>query len=260
MKVIIVEDEVPAAEKLERYLQKYDARVQVLARLQTIRDTVEWLRAHQDELDVIFMDIQLTDGLSFQIFAQVAVRKPVIFTTAYNEFALDAFKVNSIDYLLKPVTFTDLTASLNKLSTLRQSFQQKGEELGRIQEAFASDKYRTYKSRFMVKLGEHIRSIPTGQVSAFYAEGRDVFLVTDQARKFIIDYTLESLEDILDPTLFFRLNRTFILNINAIKDVLIYSNSRLKIILNNDIGKEIIVSREKVNDFKEWFDGASKQS
>jgi DNA-binding LytR/AlgR family response regulator len=179
----------------------------------------------------------------------------VIFTTAYNEFALDAFKVNTIDYLLKPITFTDLAASLNKLSAMREQFGLRNESVVKMQEALTNETFRSYKSRFMVKLGEHIRSITVDQISAFYAEGRDVYLVTVQGRKFIIDYTLESLEDILDPALFFRLNRTFILNINAIKDVFVYTNSRLKIILHNDLGKEIIVSREKVNDFKEWFDG-----
>lgn len=255
MNVIIVEDEIPAAEKLERYLQKYSAEVKVLARFQSVRDTVDWLRVHQDQLDLIFMDIQLSDGLSFQIFQQVAVRKPVIFTTAYNEFALDAFKVNSIDYLLKPITFTDLTSSLNKLFTLRDEFILKNDGVTRMQEALTSNSFRSYKSRFMVKLGEHIRSITSDQVSVFYAEGRDVYLVTSHGKKFIIDYTLESLEAIVDPTLFFRLNRTFIININAIKEVIVYTNSRLKVILQNDIGKEIIVSREKVNEFKEWFDG-----
>ena len=255
MNVIIVEDEIPAAEKLERYLQKYSAEVKVLARFQSVRDTVDWLRAHQDQLDLIFMDIQLSDGLSFQIFQQVPVRKPVIFTTAYNEFALDAFKVNSIDYLLKPITFTDLTASLNKLFTLRDEFILKNDGVTRMQEALTSNSFRSYKSRFMVKVGEHIRSITSDQVSVFYAEGRDVYLVTSLGKKFIIDYTLESLEAIVDPALFFRLNRTFIININAIKEVIVYTNSRLKVILQNDIGKEIIVSREKVNEFKEWFDG-----
>jgi two-component system, LytTR family, response regulator len=257
MNVIIIEDEVPAAEKLERYLQKYDADLQVIATLQTVADSVSWLRENQEKADVIFMDVQLTDGLSFQIFQQVTVRKPVIFTTAYNEFALDAFKVNSIGYLLKPVTFTDVSASLNKLSVLREEFLLKGDGLSQIQESYARVNRRSYKSRFMVKLGEHIRSIPTDQINVFFAEGRDVYLVTNQERKFIIDYTLESLEEIVDPSVFFRLNRTFILNINAIKDVLVYSNSRLKILLSPEFPKEIIVSREKVNDFKEWFDGAS---
>lgn len=259
MRVIIVEDELPAAEKLERYLLKFDPAIQIQARLQTVKDTVEWLSKNQESLDLIFMDIQLTDGLSFQIFQQVAVNKPVIFTTAYNEFALDAFKVSSIDYLLKPITFTDLSASMKKLATLREQLPWKTDGLNTLQQTFSSLKTRSYKTRFMVKLGEHIRSITTDQISFFYADGRDVYLVTKQTRKFIVDYTLESLEDILDPKLFFRLNRTFIVNIDAIKDVLVYSNSRLKITLLQEFDKEIIVSREKVSEFKEWFDGVRKE-
>jgi two-component system LytT family response regulator len=256
MKVIIVEDEIPAAEKLERYLQKYDSSIEIVARFDSVQTSVSWLKENQNAIDLIFMDIQLTDGLSFQIFNQVQVYKPVIFTTAFNEYALDAFKVNSIDYLLKPITFTDLSASLKKLETLRQQFQWNQEHQDKVQQAFSSLKTREYKNRFMVKLGEHIRSITTDQIGLLYADGRDVYLVTTQNRKFIIDYTLEALEDILDPKIFFRLNRTFILNINAIKDVLVYSNSRLKITLQQEFDKEIIVSREKVGEFKEWFDGA----
>jgi two-component system LytT family response regulator len=255
MKVIIVEDEIPAAEKLERYLHKFDSTIEIAARFDSINTTVNWLKENQDSIDLIFMDIQLIDGLSFQIFQQVQVKKPVIFTTAFNEYALDAFKVNSIDYLLKPITFTDLSSSLKKLETLRQQFQLANDQTERVQHVFTSLKTKEYKSRFMVKLGEHIRSITADQISLFYADGRDVYLVTTQNRKFIIDYTLESLEDILDPAAFFRLNRTFILNINSIKDVLVYSSSRLKITLHQEFDKEIIVSREKVNEFKEWFDG-----
>lgn len=258
MKVIIVEDEVPAAEKLERYLLKYDPSINILAILQSVQSSVQWLRANKDEADLIFMDIQLADGVSFQIFQEVEVKTPVIFTTAYNEFALDAFKVNSIDYLLKPITFTDLSASLKKLASLREQLPWKTEGPGSLQAKYAALNTRSYKSRFMVKLGEHIRSITTDQISFFYAEGRDVFLVTNQTRKFIVDYTLESLEEILDPKTFFRLNRTFILNINAIKDVIVYSNSRLKIILAQESDKEIIVSREKVAEFKDWFDGGTQ--
>lgn len=258
MKVIIVEDEVPAAEKLERYLHKYDSNIVVTARFDSVTNSVAWLKENQDSIDLIFMDIQLIDGLSFQIFQQVQVRKPVIFTTAFNEFALDAFKVNSIDYLLKPITFTDLSSALKKLENLKQQFQWNNEKTGKVENAFSAIKTKEYKNRFMVKLGEHIRSITADQISVFYADGRDVYLVTNQNRKFIIDYTLEALEDILNPSTFFRLNRTFILNINAIKDVLVYSNSRLKITLQQDFDKEIIVSREKVGEFKEWFDGVRK--
>lgn len=259
MKVLIIEDEVPAAEKLERYLLKYDSTIRIVEKLDTVKSAVEWLAANQDQVDLIFMDIQLIDGLSFQIFQQVQVKKPVIFTTAFNEFALDAFKVNSIDYLLKPITFTDLSASLRKLDTLREQLQQGAEgQRERIQQLSAGARAKEYKTRFMVKLGEHIRSITADQIGVFYADGRDVYLVTTQNRKFIIDYTLESLEEILEPAVFFRLNRTFILNINAIKDVLVYSNSRLKITLQQEFDKEIIVSREKVSDFKEWFDGLQR--
>jgi two-component system, LytTR family, response regulator len=255
MKVIIIEDEVPAAEKLERYLLKYNPSIEILARLNAVKDAVDWLSANQDQIDLIFLDIQLIDGLSFQIFQQVQVRKPVIFITAFNEFALDAFKVNSIDYLLKPITFTDLSASLNKLEALREQLKWTDRKTEQLREVFSSPKTKDYKNRFMVKLGDHIRSITAGQITLFYAEGRDVYLITTQSRKFIVDYTLETLGDLLDPAVFYRVNRSFILNIHAIKDVMVYSNSRLKITLTQDFDKEIIVSREKVNDFKEWFDG-----
>jgi two-component system, LytTR family, response regulator len=255
MNVLIVEDEIPAAEKLQRYLTKYDATIHVAKHVTTVKEAVEWLQKNQDSVDLLFMDIQLLDGLSFQIFQQVTIRKPVIFITAFNEFALDAFKVNSIDYLLKPITFTDLAASLKKLETLREQLQWSTQKTEQLKEAFATPKTKDYKTRFMVKLGDHIRSITTDQIGFFYAEGRDVYLVTTQGRKFIIDYTLETLEELLEPVTFFRINRSFILNINAIKDVIVYSNSRLKITLLQEFDKEIIVSREKVGEFKEWFDG-----
>jgi two-component system, LytTR family, response regulator len=255
MNVLIIEDEIPAAEKLSRYLTKYDLRIQVIGHLTSVREAVTWLIEKQETIDLIFMDIQLTDGLSFQIFQQVAIRKPVIFITAFNEFALDAFKVNSIDYLLKPITFTDLSASLKKLDMLREQLNWSTQKTEQLQETFVTPKTAAYKNRFMVKLGDHIRSITSDQISIFYADGRDVYLVTNQNRKFIIDYTLETLEELLEPKTFFRLNRTFIININSIKDVIVYSNSRLKIMLTQEFEKEIIVSREKVGIFKEWFDG-----
>lgn len=255
MKVIIIEDEVPAAEKLERYLHKYDPAIVVLGIFNSVKASAAWLLDHQGETDLIFMDIQLIDGISFQIFQQVQVQKPVIFTTAFNEFALDAFKVNSIDYLLKPLTFTDLSAALKKMESMREQFQSAPPQRERIERAFSNLRPKEYKTRFMVKLGEHIRSITTDQVALFFADGRDVYLITNQGRKFIIDYTLEALEEILDPRLFFRINRTFILPINAIKDVLVYSNSRLKITTTTEFDREIIVSREKVADFKNWFGG-----
>ena len=255
MKVLIVEDEIPAAEKLERYLHKYDPTIEIVGIIDSAAEASEWLQTPGNSPDLIFMDIQLKDGLSFQIFQRIPVRTPVIFTTAFNEFALDAFKVNSIDYLLKPITFTALTDSLKKLDSLRQQFSPERDQTERLKVAFSNLKTKDYKNRFMVKLGEHIKSITVDQISLFYADGRDIYMVTQLNRKFIIDYTLEGLENILDPKIFFRINRTYIININAIKDVLVYSNSRLKITLAQEFDKEIIVSREKVGEFKDWFDG-----
>ena len=256
LKVLIVEDETPAAEKLERYLNKFNPAIQVIEKIGTVKEAVLWLQTNQPEIDLIFMDIQLHDGLSFQIFQQVDVQKPVIFITAYDEFALEAFKVNSIDYLLKPITFTDLSNSLKKLESLRSQLRWDPSKTEQIAKALTEAPVKNFKTRFMVKLGDHIRSITADQISFFYADGRDVYLVTNQLRKFIIDYTLEGLEEVLDHKVFYRLNRTYIVNIGAIQDVVVYSNSRLKIALNVKWDNEIIVSREKVGDFKEWFDGS----
>ncbi len=255
LKVLIVEDESPAAEKLERYLNKFNPAIEVIEKIGTVREAVQWLQANQSGIDLIFMDIQLHDGSSLQIFQQVDVQKPVIFITAYDEFALEAFKVNSIDYLLKPIAFTDLSNSLKKLESLRNQLRWDPAKSEHVVKALSESPVKSFKTRFMVKLGDHIRSITTDQISFFFADGRDVYLVTNQLRKFIIDYTLEGLEEVLDHKVFYRLNRSYIVNISAIQDVVVYSNSRLKIALSLKWDDEIIVSREKVGDFKEWFDG-----
>ena len=259
MNVVIVEDEIPAAEKLERYLLRYDQDIRVLAKLQSVSDSVAWFKEKQNQVDLIFMDIQLIDGQSFAIFEQVEITKPIIFTTAYDEYALKAFEVNSIAYLLKPITFPDLSSAIDKLNLLQgaSTAGKFDDQIGiGFKELLAGiTKQQQYKSRFMIKIGEHIRSVTTDKILFFYAEGRNAYITTDQGRRLIIDYKLEDLENILDPKLFFRVNRTFIININAINDVLVYSNSRLKIITEVKPEKEIIVSREKVGAFKQWFDG-----
>ncbi len=256
LKVLIVEDETPAAEKLERYLQRYSEGIEVKGKAESIEEAVNWLEANQSTIDLIFMDIQLKDGVSFDIFKEVKVQKPVIFITAYNEFALEAFKMNGIDYLLKPITFTDLSNSLKKVESLGSQLRWSEDRNETLVKTFDSSQQKSYKNRFMVKLGDHIKSITSDQISLFFADGRDVYLITSQLRKFIIDYTLESLEEILDPKIFHRVNRSYIVNISAIQDVIVYSNSRLKITSNIKWDPEIIVSREKVSEFKEWFDGA----
>ncbi|MBL7875581.1 MAG: response regulator transcription factor [Cyclobacteriaceae bacterium] len=255
-KVLIVEDESPAAEKLERYLHRYNEAIEVKGKVESVEEAVQWLEVHQATIDLIFMDIQLKDGVSLDIFKEVKVEKPVIFITAYNEYALNAFKMNGIDYLLKPITFTDLSASLQKAEALGAQLRWSDERTETISKTLNAAVGKTYKNRFMVKLGDHIKSVTSDQISLFFADGRDVYLITDQMRKFIIDYTLESLDEILDPKIFYRVNRSYIVNISAIQDVVVFSNSRLKISPHVKWEPQIIVSREKVGAFKEWFDGA----
>ena len=251
MKVVIIEDEHLAAEKLERYLKKFDSTIEVVAQEVSIEASVEWFRNHPDDFDVVFMDIQLTDGLSFEIFHQVKINKPVVFTTAFDEYAIDAFKVNSIDYVLKPITFTDISKAMNKLKSLQTIF---GVQEA-VEEAEKMIGKKKLKDRFLVKLGNHIHSIKTNEIALFYAEGRTVYLITNENKKFILDYKLEDLTNVLDTTEFFRVNRTFIININTIQDVIVYSNNRLKITPKVRVEKEIVVSREKVSTFKKWFEG-----
>jgi DNA-binding LytR/AlgR family response regulator len=251
MRIVILEDEQLAAEKLERYLLKYNADATIVSKLTSNDEAIQWFQNNED-YDVVFMDIQLTDGLSFEIFNQAKITKPIIFTTAFDEYAIDAFKVNSVDYILKPITFTDVSNAMNKLKKMQHLFSNTT-QISNVAKQIAEKKN---KDRFLVRLGNHIHSIKTNQISLFFAEGRTVYLITSEKKKFILDYKLESLEEVLNAKEFFRVNRTFIVNINSIDDVLVYSNSRLKIITKVYNEKDIIVSREKVSAFKSWFEGA----
>lgn len=254
MKVLIIEDEKPAADKLEILLKKHDVSISVLGKAPSVKKGIQLIQDHADEIDLIFMDIQLTDGLSFEIFESVNIKKPIIFTTAFDQYALDAFKVNGIDYLLKPITFSALKNSLNKLKELQKPSQE-SPSLTDINSILSHLNQKQYKERFMVKVGEHIHSIPTDQILFFYAEGRDAYFITRENKKYLIDYKLESLEELLDPKIYFRANRSNIVNIETIVDVLVYSNSRLKLNLEIPYDKDVIVSREKVQSFKDWYDG-----
>ncbi|MCU4166376.1 LytR/AlgR family response regulator transcription factor [Carboxylicivirga caseinilyticus] len=256
MRVLIIEDEKPASEILVRLLQRYDSNIHIENILESVQKSVEWLQNPLNNVDLIFMDIHLSDGLSFEIFNKVQVNIPVIFTTAYNEYAIQAFKVNSIDYLLKPINYDDLFHSLEKLESLRQNLSSASQRLKLEELNEALLHYRkTYKERFMVKLGERIKSVTTNKIVLFYAEGRTAFILTEKGNRYIIDYKLEELEDMLNPAEFFRISRSFIVNINKIQEVLVHSNSRLKIKPDVEFDREIIVSREKVTAFKSWFNG-----
>jgi DNA-binding LytR/AlgR family response regulator len=254
VKVVIVEDERPAAEKLQMLLERYHPDTEVIQVLDSVKASIQWFTNYPGKADLVFMDIKLSDGLSFEIFKEVRINQPLIFTTAYNEYAIEAFKVNSIDYLLKPIAFEDLNRSLNKLASLRENLMDghqriEMEELVKV----LGELQKSYKNRFMVKVGEHIRSIPVEKIEMFHADGRVVYIHTDQGREYIVDYKMEELDEVLDPELFFRINRSFALNINYIRDVIVYSNSRLKILMERESESDLIVSREKVNAFKAWF-------
>lgn len=251
MNVVIVEDEILAAEKLERYLKKWNSNVEIIAHTTSIKESVSWFQDNSTKYDIAFFDIQLLDGLSFEIFKKVNIVKPVIFTTAFDEFAIDAFKVNSIDYILKPITFTEISNAMSKLSTMKSMFSIP-QEVEKLEKEYKQQKQ---KDRFLVKMGNHIHSIKTTDISLFFAEGRTVYLVTNYGKKYIVDYKLEDLNKLLDVKHFYRTNRTFIVNLNAIEDVLVYSNSRLKVKLKVNVEKDIVVSRERVSDFKKWFEG-----
>ena len=256
MKVLIIEDEIPAADKLERHIKKYDPSIVVADKLGSVEKAVHWLNKSENYVDLVFMDVQLTDGLSFEIFKQVMLEKPVIFTTAFNEYAIEAFKGNGIDYLLKPITYDAVVGSLHKLENLRKNLGAVvPAPLTHLEQALQLLQKKNYKNQFMVRTGEHIHSVPASDIILFYAEDRNVFLLCENRKKYIIDYKMEELEDLLDPTLFFRVNRSFMVNINSIKDVIVYSNSRLLIRLHTDCDKEIVVSRERVQEFKDWFNG-----
>jgi two-component system, LytTR family, response regulator len=258
MKVLIIEDEKPAAEKLELLLKKYDPSIKVIDKIQSVENSVAYLKENEEFLDLIFMDIQLTDGISFDIFKNFSVTKPIIFITAYNDYAIEAFQVNSIDYLLKPITFDGLSKSLKKIESLRENLPGETNLPTGINDIakLLSNIQKNYKSRFMVKIGEHIKSVASNDINVFYADGRTVFIQTKENKKYIVDYKMEELVDLLDPQVFFRINRSVIVNFEAITDVVVYSNSRLKIRMPFEIDKEIIVSREKVNEFKQWFSGS----
>ncbi|MCT4601670.1 MAG: LytTR family DNA-binding domain-containing protein [Marinifilum sp.] len=256
MNVIIIEDEVLAVDKLERLLHKYDPKIKVIDRFESITESSIWLGNPENTADLIFLDIHLVDGLSFEIFNRVQVKTPIIFTTAYNEYALNAFKLNSVDYLLKPVTFDSLYDALKKYESMKESFGNKSIKSIEELSAALANIQKDYKTRFMVKVGEKLKSFRAENIELFYAEGRDVFILLEEGKRYIIDYKMEELQDLLDPKQFYRISRSFIVNINAINDVLVHSNSRLKVVLNTDCERELIVSREKVNSFKNWFSGS----
>lgn len=255
MKVLIIEDEILAAERLESLIKQYDATIEIVEIIDSVEDTVIWLTKN-DHPDLIFLDIQLADGLSFEIFEQTTVNSPIVFTTAYDEYAVKAFKVNSIDYLLKPIDLEDLTKAFIQYKKQYPAPIQKrvSPDLVLIQQAMQM-LTKQYKTRFIVKAGNHLNAVPVENISYFFSEHKATWLQT-ATKKYLIDYTLEQIEGMLDPTQFFRLNRKYLVIFSAIRDVISYSNSRLKVTLVDakKADEQILISREKVSAFKAWLD------
>ena len=248
MTTIIIEDEKPAARMLQRKLEKLNIPVQVM--LHSVKEAVEWFQQNPHP-ELIFLDIQLSDGLSFEIFEKVTIQSPIIFTTAYDEYALRAFKLNSIDYLLKPIDEDDLEVAVDKYKKLIAP--KPAIDMQMIRQLFTSSQAPEYKKRFSVKVGDHIKIIPIEDVELFYSEFKGTFLHTFEGRTFLLDTTLEALEKELEPTQFFRVSRKYIITHTALKDIVVYSNSRLKLTLKSYNKEEVIVSRERVGEFKEWL-------
>jgi DNA-binding LytR/AlgR family response regulator len=247
MKVIIVEDEKLAAERLQTILKEYDEAIEITACLESIEETVQYLKLHAHP-DLLLLDIHLSDGHSFEIFKQVNYNKPVIFTTAYDQYALEAFKLFSIDYILKPVTLEALAAAMNKLKSLTVSFP--AVDFNQLASSWPSARY---KKRFLGKVGQRLFFLESTAIAFFQADNKIVHLVDKEGNRYVVDYTMEQLEDQLDPQHFFRLNRSFIVNIDAIQQVKPYYNSRLKLSVKGSMQQEeMIISRERVADFRLW--------
>lgn len=251
MNVIIIEDEKPAARRLSRLLQ--DIGVQVATMLHSVSEAVEWFQTHPHP-DLIFLDIQLSDGLSFEIFDLIEVRSAIIFTTAYDEYALQAFKLNSIDYLLKPIDDEELKLAVQKFQRTKPPTETIALDFEDIKKLLVNPLERDYKKRFTARVGQHIKILNADEIECFYSENKGTYATTEDGRNYLLDTTLEQLETELQPALFFRVSRKFYININHIKDIIAYTNSRLKIKLNRFNEQEIIVSRERVKDFKLWLE------
>lgn len=250
MKTLIIEDERRAANRLLKMIHDYDSSIQVIGRIDSVKNAVTWFNSNTLP-DLVFMDVQLADGLCFDIFEETSVMVPVIFTTAFDEFAIKAFKVNSIDYLLKPIFYKDFRASMDKFRLLQNNPEVVKNNIEKAKQSLS----RPHKSRFVVRIGEQLHTIRVEDISCFVSKEKMTYLFKKDNKKFIIDYTLEQLEQLLSPETYFRINRKCLVNMDSIKDIRVYLNNRLKISIDhfND-SEEMVVSREKVQDFKNWLD------
>ena len=256
MRILIVEDEDLAVKKIRKTLSDVDANADVVGVTDSIFATVDWLQNNPSP-DLILMDIKLSDGQSFEIFSRIPVKSAVVFTTSYDEYALKAFKVNSIDYLLKPIQKEDLEAALNKYKQMKTMYAGNGHnELNMdalVKELQHKLQPKEFRKRFLVKHGQKLVSIEIDEIAYFFSDGRLNFFKTYDNRKFVVDYTMDELEDMLDSQRYFRISRSFYVSVNSIDQIHDYFGNRLLLHLKPPVDKESIVSREKVTDFKKWM-------
>lgn len=252
MNILIVEDEVQAALRLEKLVKELMPHSNILAKIDTVKNAVQWFKSNKAP-DLSLMDIQLADGISLEIFELCEVNCPVIFTTAYDAYAIKAFKVNSIDYILKPVDKDELKQAIQKFLNLTKSDTQTKVLLDNINEAMRT-LTKKYKTRFVLKIGEHLKTVEVSSILYFYSQEKTTFCCTTDNRNLILDFTLEELQDMVDPANFFRINRKYMVSAGAISDIISYTNSRLKLVLKNSQDTDIIVARERVQEFKDWLD------
>jgi two-component system response regulator LytT len=251
MNVVIIEDEKPAARRLKRMLHKLGVEAEVM--LHSVEESIHWFQSHEQP-DLIFLDIQLSDGLSFEIFEEVTIDSAIIFTTAYDEYALKAFKLNSIDYLLKPIDEDELKNAVAKYQHQHPKKLDLQVNINEIRKLLINPIDRNYKKRLTIKIGQHIKIIHVDEIECFYSENKSTYIHSESNRSFLIDKSLDYWQESLDPESFFRVSRTFIIHVSAIKDIVAYTNSRLRLVLNSFSEVEIIVSRERVKEFKKWID------
>jgi DNA-binding LytR/AlgR family response regulator len=250
MKIIIIEDEQPAFKRLTKLVKAYDAEIEILGHADSIATAITLIKEFP-HADLALMDIELADGQSFEIFKQIEVPFPIIFTTAYDEYAVKAFKVNSIDYLLKPIEPEELKQAFTKLEKLQQP--QNGINIHQLLSSFKQKDAVVYKQRFLVKLGQKLISVPTSEIAFFNASDKVVYLYNKENKRFIIDSTLDELEGMLDPLQFYRINRQYLANLNAIDTISTYFNGKLKLHLKPSVEEEVLVSRERATEFKNWL-------
>jgi DNA-binding LytR/AlgR family response regulator len=256
MRIFIVEDEELAVKKLQKTLHAISPDIEIAGTADSIASSVEWLKSNPQP-DLILMDIELSDGQSFGIFNLTEVKSPVIFTTSYDEFALKAFKVNSVDYLLKPVQKDELQAAIAKFRNMKQAFKSNDTEGTQI-EALVKElqqtlQHKEYRKRFLVKHLQKLVSVEIPDIAYFYSDEKLSFFKTNDNVKYLIDYTIDEIENMIDPSQFFRINRAFLVAVRSIGQIDDYFGNRLKLSLHPAIDKEVLVSREKVSDFKEWM-------